>query len=275
MLTWQEIIEKYIVKYSNQIKKATKPLRDHFGIGYFTYHKIDNEGKYTVLVNRPDWAEHYVGQKIYLNDPYLRNAQVYKPGLCLIESHGSDAYRNNIMKEGKTVLDMDMCVLLIQKNEQCVEFFGFSGKNETSCLQSLYLNHPQLLESFATHFKKELHPILTQMEDEANSLANLKGKDFHSEELIYPEVPLASRKAYLKDLGMNDEIQKSDKLTIRERQCLKLLIDGKSAKETAIILKLSPRTVESYFENIKNKFSCWSKNEVFTLAKNINDIGLL
>ncbi len=65
MLTWQTIVQNYIVKYSSQIKKTTQPLRDHFGIDYFTYHRIDSTGKYTVLVDRPDWAEYYVSEKIF------------------------------------------------------------------------------------------------------------------------------------------------------------------------------------------------------------------
>lgn len=57
MLGWTEIVQNYISKHSTKIKKTTEPLREHFGIGYFTYHRIDAEGKYTVLVDRPDWAE--------------------------------------------------------------------------------------------------------------------------------------------------------------------------------------------------------------------------
>lgn len=48
MLGWKAIVENYIIRYSNQIGKVTRPLKDHFGISYFTYHQIDANGKYTV-----------------------------------------------------------------------------------------------------------------------------------------------------------------------------------------------------------------------------------
>src|SRR5579863_6438309 len=162
MLSWQEIVQNYIIKHSNKIRKTTQPLREHFGVGYFTYHRIDNEGKYTVLVDRPDWAEHYVREQIYLKDPYLRHPSVYRSGMSLIDSHGTEEYKEVVMKAGREVLEMDLGAMLIQKGEGCVEFFGFSGNRKKSSLQSLYLNHPQLLKSFAAHFKKELGSILTQ-----------------------------------------------------------------------------------------------------------------
>lgn len=275
MLSWNDIVQNYIIKYSNRIKKVTKPLHEHFGIGYFTYHRIDYGGNYTVLVDRPDWAEHYVSEKIFLNDPYLRHPSVYQSGICLIENHGSEEYKETVLKAGKEILNMDLAAILIQKNENYVEFFGFSGNAMKSSLQSLYLNHPQLLKSFALHFKNELSPILHKMEEEASSLIDLKGKDYFCTQPICPDIPSATRLSFYKDLGIHCEDEKAAKITPRERQCLRLLIDGKSAKEMAAVLQLSPRTVEFYFENIKSKFNCWNRQKLLKIAKSLEDVGLL
>jgi DNA-binding CsgD family transcriptional regulator len=48
-----------------------------------------------------------------------------------------------------------------------------------------------------------------------------------------------------------------------------------SAKETAACLGLSPRTIESYFENIKVKLQCWTKSDIFTLGKRLEELRLL
>ncbi|MCE5319073.1 MAG: helix-turn-helix transcriptional regulator [Parachlamydia sp.] len=61
-------------------------------------------------------------------------------------------------------------------------------------------------------------------------------------------------------------LQKAASLSIRERECLKYLLMGKTAKETALQMKLSFRTVEYYFENIKDKMSCFSKRELIACA---------
>lgn len=275
MLSWNEIIQNYIVKFSNKTQKTTQPLRDHFGIGYFTYHRIDDSGKYTVLVDRPDWAEHYVSSQIYLNDPYLRHPSVYQSGIALIESNGSNEYKANLIKSGKQVLNVDLGVILIQKSKSYVEFFGFAGNRGTSSLEKVYLNHSHILTSFAQHFKSEVHPILNKMEDEAGSLLELKGADFHCKQVIGPDVSVDTFRAFYEDLGMAGLVKRAEKLSLRERQCLRYLLDGKSAKETASDLKLSHRTVEFYFENIKNKLNCWSKQEVFKIAQKLDQFRIL
>lgn len=64
-------------------------------------------------------------------------------------------------------------------------------------------------------------------------------------------------------------------LSLRERQCLRCLLDGKTAKETAAIYKLSYRTVESHFEKIKQKLKCTYKRDLFSLAQVLEKLDLL
>ena len=56
------------------------------------------------------------------------------------------------------------------------------------------------------------------------------------------------------------------KLSTRELESLFLLLRGKSAKQIAEVLQLSKRTIESYVEQIKNKFGCSTKADLFYLA---------
>ncbi len=55
-------------------------------------------------------------------------------------------------------------------------------------------------------------------------------------------------------------------LSPREIECLFHILRGKTMKETAAILSLSKRTVETYYENIKNKFGCFTKSELLLQA---------
>lgn len=52
------------------------------------------------------------------------------------------------------------------------------------------------------------------------------------------------------------------KFSKRELECLYHLCKGKTAKQTASIMQLSPRTVETHLENIRNKAKCGNKLEV-------------
>jgi DNA-binding CsgD family transcriptional regulator/predicted ester cyclase len=79
----------------------------------------------------------------------------------------------------------------------------------------------------------------------------------------------------LKGLGMRNYSEKASLLSKRERECLNLLLQGKTAKETASFLRLSPRTVESYFEIIKGKLHCSNKGQLFSVAEVLKKMELL
>jgi DNA-binding CsgD family transcriptional regulator len=53
-----------------------------------------------------------------------------------------------------------------------------------------------------------------------------------------------------------------EKLTKRELECIQLIMRGRTAKEMADVLGLSPRTVEFYINNIKSKIGCSKKSKI-------------
>ncbi len=59
-------------------------------------------------------------------------------------------------------------------------------------------------------------------------------------------------------------------LTVRESECLYFFMRGKSTNIIANTLSLSPRTVESHTERIKQKMQCKNKPEFVEKAINLN-----
>jgi len=57
-------------------------------------------------------------------------------------------------------------------------------------------------------------------------------------------------------------------LSRREQQCLYHFARGKTAKETALLLNLSFRTVEAYIFNLKKKLGCRHKRDLLKLYTN-------
>jgi DNA-binding CsgD family transcriptional regulator len=57
--------------------------------------------------------------------------------------------------------------------------------------------------------------------------------------------------------------------TNREMDCAKLILNGNKIKEIASVLRLSPRTVETYLNNLKIKLACRDKVELAIKLKEI------
>jgi DNA-binding CsgD family transcriptional regulator/predicted ester cyclase len=76
-------------------------------------------------------------------------------------------------------------------------------------------------------------------------------------------------------LGMEKYAERAATLSVRERQCLQCLLEGKTAKETAAFYQLSSRTVETYFQKLKKKLKCYTKRDLFTAAQVLAKLELL
>lgn len=63
-------------------------------------------------------------------------------------------------------------------------------------------------------------------------------------------------------IGANDKFH----LTNRQSECLFLLLRGKTIKEIAKFLRLSPRTIEDFVNQLKDRFNCQTKSELITAA---------
>ncbi len=80
-------------------------------------------------------------------------------------------------------------------------------------------------------------------------------------QLFQKEIGLATSHFFKIDSG-NDNCT----FTQRETQCLFYTIRGASAKMVANKLNLSPKTVEFYIDNLKEKFGCYSKSDLIAKA---------
>lgn len=74
---------------------------------------------------------------------------------------------------------------------------------------------------------------------------------------------------------IEDSIDEQYCLSNRQLECLFFLIRGKSDKEIAKILHLSPRTVESYINEIKLKMNCLTRSQATEKAINEGMLNVL
>jgi two-component system, NarL family, response regulator NreC len=88
-----------------------------------------------------------------------------------------------------------------------------------------------------------------------------RGRTFFSPEIA--EVLLEDYVRQLRDRGLKDSY---DLLTQREKETLQLLAEGKSNKEVAAVLNVSPLTVETHRSNLMQKLSLHSTAEVVLYA---------
>jgi len=66
--------------------------------------------------------------------------------------------------------------------------------------------------------------------------------------------------------GMDKLLKKEDLITDREQDVLRLVVEGKTAKEISKVLFISPRTVENYKNSILKKLNLHKTSDLIKYA---------
>lgn len=257
---WHEIYTQYILKYSNRINKITRPLQDKMGVTFFGHHSINLNGCYTVLSNGPAWAEHYIQNKLFENDPFLSLPMAYKSGTGLFCSTPSVGFEQ---------LELTQGIFIVDKTDKEVQFSFFGRENGPPHFTSYLLNQLPLLKTFVHYFKKETDDLFLAQKERQYRLLHA------TDPLFAISLPMEEKLSFLKQVGEKEAVKKFLSLSEREKECLKAVYHGKTAKETAIDLGLSFRTVETYLVHLANKLGCNSKQEIRKQAEHFSDLCLL
>jgi DNA-binding CsgD family transcriptional regulator len=275
MLDFNAVVDDVIIPNHKKIQHICQPLYDHLGINYFSYHSIDANGDYRVLVDSPSWAEHFVGNEFYRFAPLLSHPEHYQAGSVDIISADTHNMPLNLQEASECFFHTDYMIVLITGNEKRKEFFGFAspGKKGVSCSQQL--NDIHLLKRFIRYFKTEASRILKDIEQSPISLIDVKGDAFFANPNPFSQnLNFHKQEQFFSAIGSKLDFSKLAKLSPQEKRCLYHVLEGLSAQESAESLTLSKRTVEYYLENSKNKLNCYSKRELFAYAREMEQLGL-
>lgn len=251
----KEIIDKYTVKYDKKVKQICAPLVECLGIPVFTYFRLDSSGQFVILGNFAAQLEYYYDQQLFQANPYLVDPELLQSG-CVILADTPDPEFLDTIERSKKMYHLDNTFLILEKSGDTVEGFFFGTRSPNA--SPIYLHRLDLLKKFNHYFTQKAAPIIKQMEGEGFNLKQVKGSNFLKRS---PDCPLSNHDPRTKNF-----LKCISPLSKRERECLELFRQGHSAQAAAARLNLSRRTVEHYYENIKNKLGCTSKWDLLNLG---------
>ncbi|MCE5315895.1 MAG: LuxR C-terminal-related transcriptional regulator [Parachlamydia sp.] len=241
------LLRFFKTSYFDRVKKLCDPLKDAFGIDTFWHSSIGPKGEFTHFSNTPEGTCHYFEEKHYLGNPFLRHPSNYGEGFYLLSDIAEASYMD-AQKRHNDKFGIDHLLFFCKHQQERCHIFGFATTQKNLPMQSIYLNNILRLRQFSGHFLEQFASF--SCETFTIELPKLVGSShfFASRTLSFPY-----------QSHFRDDYQL---LSRREKECLQLFLEGHTAAETAALLTLSRRTVETYFENIKDKLGCNSKAEI-------------
>lgn len=252
--------EKFNLKKSvlltstTEIDEITDVLAIHFGITYFGYIKLFKDRTHFMLCNNPNWIEHFY-QNYFEHGVFHKTIDAYTSGFTLWSTYEDQT----TFTASREYFDLAHGITLIEKQKDFCEFFTFGTTSNNEKIINFYLNNLDLLKRFSLFFKERGNLIINKANKDRLILPNcLKAQKNEDKEVIPTIISEKIREEFI----AFTTLKPSCSLTKKESLCLYYLSQGKSLKEVARQLNISPRTVESHLNNLKLKLGARNKTEL-------------
>lgn len=233
----------FILESATDVQAICQPFMSLFELTYFDYCKIYRDGRMSILASNPYWVKHF------FEENYPAGGDVRRNGVYLWPTH----LPTDAIITARNEFNQDHGITTIREHEDHIEFFDFTTKRDNHHALYYYLNHHDIFEKFADHFKQVATPLITKSDAHTLPLTSLSERKLLQNQLIPKAEQLLS--------------QEASRLTTRQLTCLKLLAQGMSMREIGEHLNLSRRTVEHYIATIKTKLNCRNRMELIAALK--------
>lgn len=265
------IDDKHIsVVQCNDVKEICEPLFAKTCVRYFYHTRYYNDGTCYSLDSNTEWYKYF-----YSKDYYPTLDQLQK--LPAIYYELFENYNSEGAAEARDQFKLDHFFAIYHVAPNYVDMFGMAADKDSRGVIDFYFKNLDILHQFIAYFKDRAQNLITAADKKENKLILPKflncsiqeSSGFLTEDIIQPDKEelrhcLLPKKCQVIFNNINSFISK------RELECLYNLLQGKSAKESARILNLSHRTVETHLENIKARFGILNRSQIIELAKTLS-----
>lgn len=259
--------EHSIYKYAQEVNLICEKLFSQTPVNYFCLGRIYKNGDYSGLLSDITWAE------IYLKNDYQNLAVEHHivsqlTGTAFWNLTSFHLPNNKLLQVYNTLAELKHAsgVFIIEEHPDYKEVAIITTDHDVNSNDPYLIENVSLLKSFILYFKEQIynHKNLSAAFHKRYQRAMSEPKPIptpNGEPLHFP-----IRKYYF-----DNQFGKVF-FTKREAECIKHLYTGKTSKQIAEILTISPRTVETYFEKIKQKTQSTS---LFEIRKKLESCELL
>lgn len=257
---------------SHDIQQICNEILSSIGISYFNYIKIYSDGSRELLTNNAPWIEHFYKNGLYKTSGVTDIEYLLPKGYFLWSELKND---DAAYSQGRESFNIDNGISFITKTTKSTTLYIFASTSDNHTINNFYVRNIDLLKRFILYFHDKAFSLITKS---SQNKIYLPEKQLIHNRINEINITDEARENFINKTPINKFfiLNKSDNvyLTKREAECAAYMLAGATAKQIAKKLSISFRTVESYFEKMKVKLNCPTKEDLikFILETNIHDM---
>lgn len=245
------------------LNEFARPIFNKFNLNYFQYIKIFKDGSLSCATNIPEWQQFCYKHFWSNNKPVAYSSPPQSE--CLDPNKYCFLWEPNLPAEPvgfAREFNIHNGITFVERHADYYTMMGFAAPDNNYSVINTYLNNIDVFTQFINKFQQEQSDLIVKLD---------------SNKIIVPDTQLdqnltamlAQDQAKVRIPVCHKKI--NSYLTKREHECIKLLSKNFTNKQIARELSLSDRTVESYFNRIRQRFDLHSKLELIKLQQSITD----
>lgn len=257
------LANNFAITSSNLIKEVCDPLLNQIGITYFNYIKIHNQDcSRELLTNNPDWIEHFYKHELYNTLGAIDVEHLLPKGFILWSEVDE---KEPAYFQQREYFNIDNGITFVVKRKDTTLLYIFGSTRENHAINNFYVCNIDLLQRFIHYFTDRAHHLIQEVAQ--NRIYLPEPQKINPARVNNINVSEQMRKDFLNQTTVSRYylLNESDDLylTPKQAECASLFIKGLTAKQIAIRMGISNRTVEGQLQDIKSKIQD-SLNQIIT-----------
>lgn len=261
--------------FAQDITDICRPITQ-LDISYFAHVHIDSNAQFSAITNNPGFTEHYLKNRYYNADIHM--AEKTQPFNYVIWDALELSGASKKINQEAAEFGIKHVFTIMRQGIKGHDYFHFATHHSSPFINQVYISQLDLLNLFISHFINNIHcsKALSSAYDLKFSLDTNNAAGFTTRQHNPAHEIEKMRANFILGLngnkGIDDENQKklivnrltSESVSLPPQlyKCLGLLLEGLTAKNIAIRLNLSQRTVENYIFKIRKIIGSKSSKEI-------------
>jgi DNA-binding CsgD family transcriptional regulator len=263
----------YSQKFYDKLNALCAPLFTALGVTDFFYQSVDSNDNLSGIGTHIELLDQYFESELYKDNPLFNQYPNLKSGGFFPITFKHKTFQNTL-NFFETKFQISLAIAVLKKEGNRIHQYHFYCPiKKSSEFINLIINEYSTIQKFIHYFDDstlKLREELYKNPDDVKSFG-LKPSSFT---LPLADFGVEQKIEFLKKIQFILSEDRIPKFSKREQDCIKLTLQGQTMLEMAKTLGLSPRTIESYLNNLKMKLNCYTKSELILKLQKIKEIGI-
>lgn len=261
----------YQRKICKEVLAICQPLFENFNATLFSQARAHHDGNFTSLITHPELTEYYLMRKYQITGSQGAGL-FFERGIYIAKEMGNTT-QQQIRYDLCQRFNIDHLIFVVDRHKNYDDLYSFATTPGNNQFINHFINNIDLIKHFIAYFNDKSVRLMQK----ANKM-QYSTEYFDSPSAYDSNIIAVSEKLNTSEFLQKTIIKKirlcTDKgeitISLRELDCLRYLTKNYTFKEIGKYLALSPRTVETYINNLKDKLGCEKRSQLIEVATQLN-----